>query len=91
MYLNNHMQIFLLFHLSEMMSMHMKNIIQMRVLIQRIHMIQMQSQYIHMQSQCMQINMQSHRRGPSGPRLLFNMYEILLGIQQDTRRTRSDL
>jgi hypothetical protein len=34
-----------------------------------------------MQIQCIQIQMQSQRRGPSGPRLLFNMQGILLVIQ----------
>jgi hypothetical protein len=81
MYLNNRMQTLLFFHLSEMMSMHMPTLLQMRVLIQRIQMIQIQSQYSQMQSQCIQMQMQSQRRGPSGPRLLFRMQGILLGIQ----------
>jgi hypothetical protein len=60
---------------------HMPTLLQMRVMIQRIQMIQIPSQYSQMQSQCMQMQMQSQSRGPSGPRLLFRMQEILLGIQ----------
>jgi hypothetical protein len=43
-------------------------------------MIQIQSQYSRIQSHCIQMQMQSQSRGPSGPRLLFRMQGILLVI-----------
>jgi hypothetical protein len=81
MYLNSCMQTLLFFHLLEMISMHMPTLIHMIFMIHRIHMIHISSHYSEMQSQCMQIQLQSQNRGPSGPRLLFRMQEILLGIQ----------
>jgi hypothetical protein len=58
-----------LFHLFEMMTMHMPTLLQMRVLIQ--------SQYSQMQSQSIQMQLQSQSRGPSGHKLLFRMQGIL--------------
>jgi hypothetical protein len=83
MYLNSHMQTLLFFHLLEIMSMHMPTLLQMIFFIHRIQRIQILSLYIQMQSQCiqMQLQIQSHSRGPSGLRLLFEMQGILLGIQ----------
>jgi hypothetical protein len=48
MYLSSRMQIPLFFHLSKMMSMHMPTLLQMRVMIHRIHMIHIHSQYSEM-------------------------------------------
>jgi hypothetical protein len=81
MYLSNHMQTPSFFHLSEMMSMHMSTLLQMRVMIQRTQMIQIQSQYSQMQSQSIQMQLQSQSRGPSGHKLLFRMQGISLVIQ----------
>jgi hypothetical protein len=81
MYFSNRMQTPLFFHLSEMMRMHMLTIIQMGVMIQRIQMIQINIQYSYMHIQCIQMQKHSKRRGPSGPRLLFRMYGIILVIQ----------
>jgi hypothetical protein len=57
MYLSSHMQTPSLFHLSEMMSMHMPTLLPTRVMIQRNQMIQIQiqSQYSQMQSQSIQM------------------------------------
>jgi hypothetical protein len=74
------MQTLVLFHLLEMMSMHMSTLIQMRVLIHRIQMTRILSQYSQMKIQCMKMQIQSKIRGPSGPRLLFRMQDIFLGI-----------
>jgi hypothetical protein len=66
-----------------MMSMHMLNLLQMRVMIQRTQMIQIQiqSQYSQMQSQSIQMQLQSQSRGPSGHKLLFRMQGISSVIQ----------
>jgi hypothetical protein len=52
MHLSSRMQTPSFFHLSEMMSMHMQTLLQMRVLIHKPQMIQIQiqSQYSQMQS-----------------------------------------
>jgi hypothetical protein len=81
MHLNSHMQTPSFFHLSEMMSMHMLTLLQMRVMIQRTQMIQIQIQYSQMQSQSIQMQLQSQSRGPSGHKLLFRMQGISLVIQ----------
>jgi hypothetical protein len=44
-------------------------------------MIQIQSQYSHMQSQSIQMQLQSQRKGPSGHKLVFKMHGISLVIQ----------
>jgi hypothetical protein len=81
MHLSIRMQTPSLFHLSDMMSMHMSNLLQMRVMIQRTQMIYIQIQYSQIHIQSIQMQLQSQSRGPSGHRLLFRLQGISLVIQ----------
>jgi hypothetical protein len=91
MYLNSCMKTPLFFQLSKMMSLHMLTLLHMRVLIHRISMIQIQSHYNHIQSQCIHMNMKIQSRGPKWAKTTLQDAGDLVGDPSDTRRNRSDL
>jgi hypothetical protein len=97
MYLNNRMQTPSLFHLFEMMSMHMMTLLQMRVSIQRTQMIQIQIQYMS-DPKSVQLDAESEHpdavaepeQRPKWAQTTLQDVGDLVGDPDDTRRTQYD-
>jgi hypothetical protein len=87
MYLNSRMQTPSFFHLSEMMRMHMSNILHMRVLIQRTQLIQIQSQYVDLDHPYVYAEPEQR---PGWAQTTLQDAGDLVGDLADTRRTKSN-